>query len=372
MTSRGARRASAPGQACLRARLQPVVLIALTGLTGLTGLAGLAGLAGLVGIAGCGRGPALPAVGGTEEICLVSDLPAADPRRAGARALLEAPVPTVRDEPRFQVREAGPGELDAVRHYRCLVLLLDAARPGEMRRLLGRALGSADRRALADATSDYRIVRDVWSRAQVVLVLHAAGAAPAPDWLEPGGPALLERLEEALLAALGDASLAAGEDAELSRALAVRYGFSLRVPAGYRAREDAAGRVVRLARLGDGEPPRFLLVHWGPARSAPSTPDGLLALRDSLGNAWHDGDRVLLERSQAGPGLFQSRPATVLHGVYQNERYAYGGPFRAVAFTRGERFYLLDASVFHPSGRKLPYLREVLALAQSFRVEESS
>jgi hypothetical protein len=111
-------------------------------------------------------------------------------------------------------------------------------------------------------------------------------------------------------------------------------------------------------------------VHWRGETAAPGTPEDLLALRDSLGRACYDGDQVLFDRSEAIPGTFQGRPAIHLRGVYQNRRHGYGGPFRAIAFIRGGRFYLLDAAVYNPAGRKLPYLREVLALAQTFHTEE--
>jgi hypothetical protein len=47
-----------------------------------------------------------------------------------------------------------------------------------------------------------------------------------------------------------------------------------------------------------------------------------------------------------------------------------GGLFRSCAFVRGGRFFLVDAAVFQPRDEKLPILREVAAIAETFCLAE--
>jgi hypothetical protein len=121
-----------------------------------------------------------------------------------------------------------------------------------------------------------------------------------------------------------------------------------------------------IKRLVPEEPKRWLRIHYGPSGDAPQRSEEWLALRDSLLFAERNGDRVLAERAGAGPGDFQGEPCVLLEGIWQNERYLMGGPFRSYGLLRGKRYYLIDLSVYHPPAGKLPALRQLMAIATTF------
>lgn len=350
-----------PGDLSMRprthaARVRPSVRVVSAGL-----------LALLLGSVSCGERSLMMAVGSTGELGLVTAFETADRRVASLDSLLEAPVAFVRNEKRFTAHVVEPSLLRGNRTWKCLAFLVDVNNPGPLARPLRNLLSDADRADLGREPHGWRVVQAVWARGQTVLVVHSADPAGFPAWLHEHGREILEAYEAGIISSLRDAVLAIGERTDMGDYLERNYGFTLRIPKDYQTGEDAEGRVVRCSRVIQDEIPRFVFVHWMPASAAPDTEMELLALRDSLGLAYYDGDRVELDRSFARPGTFQGRPAILLEGIYQNEKHLYGGPFRSFAFTRGERFYFIDVSVYNPPGDKLPYLREVLAIAHTFR-----
>ncbi len=86
---------------------------------------------------------------------------------------------------------------------------------------------------------------------------------------------------------------------------------------------------------------------------------------------YNDGDFALAERTHTFPVSFQGEPALKWEGIWQNEKYTIGGPFRAFAFHRGGRSYILIGEVFAPGADKVYLLRQVEALMNTFRVTRS-
>ena len=80
-------------------------------------------------------------------------------------------------------------------------------------------------------------------------------------------------------------------------------------------------------------------------------------------------DHRSCSRSHGSPGTFQGHEATILKGLWQNEKYGMGGAFETYLFFSGDRFFMVDISVYHPDGDKLPFLRELRAIASTFVVD---
>ena len=121
-----------------------------------------------------------------------------------------------------------------------------------------------------------------------------------------------------------------------------------------------------MKRIVPEEPKRWLWIHYGPVDEAPTEPAGWLRLRDALLHEERRGDLISPKHSKAHPGEFQGRPCVVLEGVWQNDDFLMGGPFRGFGLIRGERYYLIDLSVYHPPAGKLAALRQLEAIAMTF------
>jgi hypothetical protein len=49
-----------------------------------------------------------------------------------------------------------------------------------------------------------------------------------------------------------------------------------------------------------------------------------------------------------------------------------GGPFRTHCFLDGDRFVMIDLAVFAPDGAKAPLIRQLEAIARTYRNERRS
>jgi hypothetical protein len=68
---------------------------------------------------------------------------------------------------------------------------------------------------------------------------------------------------------------------------------------------------------------------------------------------------------------FQGRYAIQLDGVWENLKHNIGGPFRSYGFydESDQRIYLVDYSVFAPGLKKWPFMRQLEAMARTFKVK---
>lgn len=332
---------------------------------------GLLAVLYLLLLPGC-SGDLLWAVGPTETVGVITSFSLQDRRLQVLSASLEAPVQMVRPENRFRIEPIPADLFRANRDLKALALLTDLSAPGVLAEAVDVLISRSERMSMATQDVDYRLIENVWAKGQCVLLVHARSGPALEEFLRTRGTHLARNFDDALQAAIAPAVLAGGEDDAMESYLRSQYGFEIGIPRGYVTGEDAVGRVVRLHRALTGEPARYLMVHWMPIAERPRDFGELLALRDRLGREYGQGDEVLRERSEVREGTFQGEPAWVVEGVWQNHRFVMGGPFRTYGFARDDRYFLVDAAVFNPPGKKLPYLREVLALARTFRTVEPS
>lgn len=325
----------------------------------------------LLFVHGC-AGDLLWAVGQTEKLGLITSFSMQDQRVAILSDSLEAPVLMVRPENRFRVDPIPLDLFEPNRDWKALAVLTNVNQPGSLREVVDHLISADEQRELGRSDAGYRLIDNAWAKGQCILLVHSTNTSTFENFMKGAGRDLAARYDEALQAAIGPAVLAAGEDEDMESYIRRNFGFEIGIPKGYLTGEDAEGRVVRLYRVIDGEPARYVLVHWMPVAERPKSLEEFVALRDELGEVYYQGDHILEERSDAREGTFQDQPAWLIEGVWQNDRFVMGGPFRTFGFERGGRFYVVDAAVFNPPGSKLPYLREALAVARTFRVVEPS
>jgi hypothetical protein len=213
---------------------------------------------------------------------------------------------------------------------------------------------------------------DPWARFQSVTVLWAPTTIELERTLQERGGDVLRFVEDGALNVLGRTMLEMGEQEDLRLELQREYGWGLRVPTAFRADTTNAPRGFTSFRADD--PPRLIFVYWTAAPA--ELPDGeqALQLRDRIGERFYQGDRVVMERSDASRVEFLGRPAVYLDGQWENRGLVIGGPFRSYLFLEPEqnRLYLVDVAVYAPGMEKLLPLREAEAIARTFTVVQPS
>jgi hypothetical protein len=155
----------------------------------------------------------------------------------------------------------------------------------------------------------------------------------------------------------------------MSSYVSSKYGWTVRIPKGFRVAEDEKGRLVKFVAH---EPTRLLFVHWRPSDGEALNAERCLRLRSRLVWEYYDEDVIEESMTSASDAVFQGREAVRIDGVWQNEKHVIGGPFFTLCFDEGDRFYMIDCVVFAPGMDKAGFLKQLEALALTFKDERTA
>ncbi len=314
---------------------------------------GLAAALALAALPGCGGRPF--AEGGSRELTVLTRLPADAPELLLFRAIVEREAIRIEDERAYSVALAPP---DSARAYRarCVICLgsgADRDVPGTFRPLLER---------MRREGLDYVFVPDVWLRGQAAGLVWAPTREDLTALLQRDQNALFHALDRAVYGTVRERVLSLPRDGEAEAHLRGVLGVSMRVPRGYELRID---RVLPAACLVDEGPPARLLRVEPLRAGAPA--ESLPAARERLARAFRPGEMTLplrepvLEPRELAGGLRQ------LYGRWEDSEASAAGPYRFFEVARGDRRYYVDLAVFAPGRPKLPYLRELQAIAETLQ-----
>lgn len=310
-------------------------------------------------LSGCGRLP--EGGGGLHEVVAVAD--SEDWASAGelVRGALERVVRTPQEEKVFIVRIEPPEKFGFFRRWRNILLIARLDTPEGTADLVRSLLGRRVLKRIEDEGAVLGFRRDVWARDQFFCALVARDGEALREKAGEWGDAIFRMFEKALEERLSGWIYRHGEERGAEDMLRSRFGWSLRLPRGYRVERAGEGFVWVRKRT----PERWIFVWWG---DAPDTLDGawLRAQRDNIGARYYNGDRVVPQWLKEEAVEFAGRPAVRLSGIWENPRFVAGGPFRCYGFQHEGRAYIVDVAVFVPGATKEPYLRQVDLVARSF------
>jgi hypothetical protein len=305
----------------------------------------------LLACAACGGRPY--AEGGSREVTVVTSLPADAPEVLFLRAILERPAISIEDETAYAVHVAAAED---ARSYRARdVLFLGYGPP----RSVPDPLAPLDRLRAA-AGLPFVFAPDLWLRGQAAGMFWAGSRDSLLPLLSRYQNRLFLELDRAVFATVRARLEALPLDAEAEGRLKRLLGFSLRVPRGYEVRIDPGTGAALL--LDPGPPARLLTV--APERAAHPDSD-LKGVRAALARTFRPHE-ITLDRTD--PTLTAAEMAGALrqiHGRWEDAEVSAAGPYRFYDVSREGRRYYVDLAVFAPGRPKLPYLRELQAIAET-------
>jgi hypothetical protein len=319
---------------------------------------------------GCSGGPV--AAGSYSDVAVLFDAAALSPvAQALQRSLQVDAATSLQPEPLFRVDPLPLGQLGRASLYKNVVVLglVDGTDAGsrELRRwTAGRRLPS-----LANGRLQRAVREDVYARNQHVVFLVGTDATAMAQAVERAAPALRDDLERSSRARIRVRLLSAGHRASVEARMERQGGFQLGVPAAYRPTRSTLGPQEGGVEIAAVDPTRTVAVFYtaAPDPAVLQDRDALLALRRRLGAA------LLQERLQEAGGLtwaradFRGDSTLTLAGFWESEGGEGGGPFRTffVYDAQRRRLYAINALVFCPGMDKHPWMREAIAVAESFR-----
>lgn len=306
-------------------------------------------LAGALSGAGCGR----PfAEGGSRELTVITTWSAGSPEMLLLRAIVEREAIRIEDETAYVVTVASPRD---ARAYRARNVIVAGAGPLEDVPRPCRRLAELLRRR----GEPYAFTTDLWLRGQSAGIVWTRDP---DDWLAEVAAAqnpLFHALDRATYATVRSRLTALPTDGAAEQRLERALGVRLVVPRGYAVLVDEAAKAALL--IDEGPPARLLRLAPAPADTAAD----LHAARAALARLFRPNERTLDVRD---PELSSGELVGAVaqwNGRWEDEAVTAAGPFRAYVVSRHGRRYLIDLAVFAPGRPKLPYLRELMAIAET-------
>jgi len=299
----------------------------------------------------CGGRPF--AEGGSRELNVVTSLPPDSPEILFLRAVLERPAIRIEDETAYSVRLAPSND---ARVYRARTLLVVGYGP---RNRIPEPLKPLDR-LRAVAPEPFVFSNDVWLRGQAAGIFWTEKRENLLPLLSEYQNRLFAELDRATFATVRSRLLALPRDSQAEERLRRLLGFTLRVPRGYDVRIDPRTHAVLL--LDPGPPTRLLRIAADRGRTPVAD---LLRARASLARTFRPNERTLdlVDPTLTAGELAGSRRQ--IHGRWEDAAVSAAGPYRFYEVTRGGKRFFVDLAVFAPGRPKLPYLRELQAIAET-------
>jgi len=299
-------------------------------------------------LTGCGR----PfAEGGSGEITVVTEWPAEAPEAILLRAILERQAVRIENEPAYTLHFVAPGD---ARVYRARNVLVVGA--GDRRKLPepAKRLGAL----LAHSGDPFVFTTDLWLRGQSAGLVWTDARA---DWIPAVAASqnrLFHALDRATFTTIRSRVLSLPRDGRAEHHLVDGLGLHVHVPRGYRLTMDSDSRAALLFE--EGPPARLFRV-----MALRDSSEDLRRSRAGLARLFRPNERTLpLSEPVLTPSELKGATRQI-YGRWEDEKVTAAGPFRAYEVSRRGRRFLVDLAVFAPGRRKLPYLRELMAIAET-------
>lgn len=310
-------------------------------------------------LAGC-SGKTIPAVGPGSEIVVLS---AGRTRALGTTIseILSREIRVVQFEPNFSTVDA---DLSDLSFYKTRKLLFIVGEPGD--EALEKVLHSATGIRTRTKFPGLFVEKDPFSAGQLLFILTGPVDA-LTDELVRSQDDLTDVVEENAVELLEENTFREGEQKGAREKMLARWGWGVRLPGEWVVDSTWADR--KFVRVWHDAPVMQLFVSWEDG-DVKRTPEEWMQRRDQLVRDYYQGDEVVKSWSLANEGPTPFVPEGVhLKGLWENDLYVIGGPFRSWAFWCPEdnRTYLVDYSVYAPDRTKLPLLRVLEAVGRTFR-----
>jgi hypothetical protein len=321
-------------------------------------------LAAIVSLNGSCDRPLSLAVGPSGDITVFTALPEGSPEVTALVDGLQREVVYIgKPELVFNVEVSGPDGFHIRRNWRNLVFLGSLDDGSWSREMIQSLLSQESLAELRDGTRNLFFVKDKWAVGQMIAILATAESDRLAAAVADNIGALYTTMDRAVVENTRRIMLRKDVQQEMIGYLRRTYGWELTLPKGYEGIEDSEHQVVVFRAQ---EPTRIISVYWRDGLPELPTVERCLAIRGELAWNYYDEDRIDYDLTTTKRTTFLGIDAIEIDGVWQNEKYVNGGPFKSYCFTERNRFYLIDLVLFAPGMDKLPYMRELEAIAQTF------
>ena len=316
-------------------------------------------------VTACGKHEPVRAVGPNDEITVFTNTAPEGSVANELRRLFAYPVEVVGREAAFRLDFTPFHRFGIHLHVKNQVFAVDLSKRDGLAKAMPEILESVSEEQLRAKEPFLALRRDFWATGQTSFFAVAWSRKDLLGLLAATDSTKLRRsYENSVVAGLGKTIFAIGEEQGISAQIARQFGWTMRLSPGFFAANDPKGSVVKFNAK---DPVRLIMVYWEDAE-LPLEAEVWNPILSRILDVYNDGDFFMPERTGVFPDEFQDKASLKWEGVWQNEKYVIGGPFRARAFNRDGKSFLVIGIVFAPGQDKVYVLRQVEALMATFRL----
>lgn len=321
---------------------------------------------------GCQHKPAT--IGSFDKIIVLADSLLWRQVEDDVRAALEVETMTPQPEAIFKISQRSPEDLGDLTRYTNLLLIGTLQSQGHTKELLDKLLNDESKKRVEMDSSFFFQKKNAWARDQMLAVLVAKDVPTLKKQIQTHKDLIFRVFDDNTQNIVSASLYYSFEQKDIEKKFLQEHGWTVRVQHDYIVAIDSSeARFVWLRRMG---PQRWFSVYWEPVAD-PSilSKEWMLAKRDSLAKQFYEGDFVYQD-----DGLkvtekdidFNGRFAIQLDGIWQNKKLVVGGPFRSIGFYNKSdgRIYLIDCAVLAPGRKKWPFMRQLIAMANTFKTAD--
>lgn len=212
--------------------------------------------------------------------------------------------------------------------------------------------------------------QDVWARDQYVMYCIGRDSYDVEVQLYGYKKQMLQEFRNYYYGMLYKQMYARAEQKELEKELFEKYDFVLRIMHDYHV--AAANKRDNIYWLRRPIIDRSLFVHWLEGKGPEFIQkDSIIAERNRMGAKYFEGDYVTERDLHSFKVTFAGHKALKIEGIWQNDKYYIGGPFKTYAFydAKLNKVFMVDLFVFIPDKRKKYYLDQLEVMANTFKLK---
>jgi len=286
------------------------------------------------------------------------------------RENLEQQRTVVSKEQYFELHRSDIKQLETLTRYKNLIFIGDLQSKSAVSRHIRNTLPPNVLQKVQARGADMLSVNNRWVKDQLVIYMVAS----QPDLLVRLLQERKNKLFDLLLERLADRL---AYQAFLTKLIPedffAAYPFTLKVPETYQIfSNDKQNRFLSLLFRSNQEsretPDKYLSVYYEDMPENKLDGNWLLDTRKRL--AWHYYDEDEIDPASLHPLqiVFGNYTAWYVMGAWKNQKHLMGGGFQAFALyePNQKKAYLIDNSVYYPTGDKLPVLLELWRISQTF------
>jgi hypothetical protein len=319
----------------------------------------------------CDKRSTFPPVGSYSDVMIVTESGQLDKVTEPLIRQIQHPVDYyTKEELQFKAKLVSAYDLEKQSPTKNMILY-GIVRQGEIGRLIEGFIGTVSVRQVLEGKMNIFKKLDYPYAGQLTIIISAASNDRLIKVVSENGELIREIIEEASRERLRN-NLMIKEKTELTEELRAKYRFTLRVPYLYelnRERKEVPG--IEVVRTG---PHRGITVSWRSWKEGGVSLADSSALYDIRADlAWKMYDKDVMRRDIVffDSDYLGEYEAVRMDGYWENSEGLYGGPYSCFFVYDGirSRLWIIDTLVYGPGFDKHPLLRELRAVAETFKMD---